>query len=143
MHVIAAAKVMQSINPTESVAELAKMIVVNYIRLPRIDDQDNEKCDDGVYLYAIELLSLGLLWHGFHDAIREGDGERILRYWNFFWYSLSQRTIAIMRKKQSTCYSSITTNFQKGRELSSCGAVVSTQGAILEPTFHVICSWNI
>ena len=26
---------------------------------------------------------LSLLWHGFHDAIREGDGERILRYWKF------------------------------------------------------------
>ena len=82
-HVVAAAKVMQSINPTESVTELAKMIVVNYVRLPKIDDEDTEKCDDGVYLYAIELLSLGLLWHGFHDAIREGDGERILRYWKF------------------------------------------------------------
>ena len=82
-HVVAAAKVMQSMNPTDSVAELAKMIVANYIRLPRIDDEENEKCDDGVYLYAIELLSLGLLWHGFHDAIREGDGERILRYWKF------------------------------------------------------------
>ena len=74
---------MQSINPTESVTDLAKMIVVNYVRLPRIDDQDTEKCDDGVYLYAIELLSLGLLRHAFDDAIREGDGERRLLYWKF------------------------------------------------------------
>lgn len=28
----------------------------------------------------MEMLSLGLIWHGFHDAIREGDGERILIY---------------------------------------------------------------
>ena len=62
---------------------------------------------------------------------------------SFCWLSLSQRTIAIMLKKESTCYSSIIANFQKGRELSFCGAVVSTQGAILEPTFHVICLWNI
>ena len=82
-HIVAATKVMQSINPTELVTDLAKMIIANYVRLPKIDDEDTGKCDDGVYLYAIELLSLGLLWHGFHDAIREGDGERILRYWKF------------------------------------------------------------
>ena len=28
-------------------------------------------------------MSLGLLWHGFHDAVREGDGDRIIRYWRF------------------------------------------------------------
>ena len=62
-HIVAAAKVMQSINPTEFVTDVAKMIVVNYVPLPRIDNQNTEICDDGVDLYAIELLSLGLLWH--------------------------------------------------------------------------------
>lgn len=28
---------------------------------------------DEVYLYACDLLTLGLLWMCFHDAIREGD----------------------------------------------------------------------
>lgn len=36
---------------------------------------------DGVNLYATEILSQGLLWHAFHDAVRESDGERILRHW--------------------------------------------------------------
>ena len=31
----------------------------------------------------MELLTLGLLWHGFHDAIKVGDGDRVLRYWKF------------------------------------------------------------
>ena len=35
------------------------------------------------FLYASEVLSLGLLWYGFHDAIKEADGERILNYWKF------------------------------------------------------------
>lgn len=43
----------------------------------------NEPECDLVNLYAMELLTLGLLWHGFHDAIKEGDGDRILRYWKF------------------------------------------------------------
>lgn len=33
-----------------------------------------------MYLYATVLLSLGLIWHGFHDTIREGDGKRILKF---------------------------------------------------------------
>ena len=36
---------------------------------------------DGVHLYAVELLSFSLIWHGFRDAIREGGGECIIRYW--------------------------------------------------------------
>lgn len=38
---------------------------------------------DEVYLYACDLLTLGLLWMCFHDAIREGDGARVMIYWKF------------------------------------------------------------
>ena len=34
--------------------------------------------------YALQVLHLGLLWHGFNDAIKEGDGNRILNYYKFF-----------------------------------------------------------
>ena len=34
---------------------------------------------DNVYAYACEVLSLGLLYFEFRDAIKEGDGERIIR----------------------------------------------------------------
>lgn len=45
----------------------------------------NEKNDasDSVYCYASEVMSLGLLLQEFNDAIREGDGEWILRCWKF------------------------------------------------------------
>ena len=26
-------------------------------------------------------MTLCLIWHGFHDAIQEGDGDRVMRYW--------------------------------------------------------------
>lgn len=82
-HIIAAANVIQSLNATvtDDVKELAKVIVTNYVRLPRIDGQEAETSEDKVYIYATELLSLGLLWHSFHDSVREADGDRILRYW--------------------------------------------------------------
>ena len=42
------------------------------------------KDDDHVLSYAKEVLSLGLLYKEFVDAIREGDGERIIRCWRYF-----------------------------------------------------------
>lgn len=42
---------------------------------------DAEK--DTVHSYAVDFLTLSLLWYGFRDAIREGDGDRIVRYWKF------------------------------------------------------------
>ena len=38
-----------------------------------------------MFLYAREVLSLCLLWHGYHDAISEGHGDRVLRYWRFLF----------------------------------------------------------
>ncbi len=37
--------------------------------------------DDGVTTYARELLTLGLIWLKFYDAVKEGDGDRILLAW--------------------------------------------------------------
>lgn len=110
-HVVAAAKVVQKSNPKASVQELAGLVLEKFTRFTqaaanddtdndpkssasgddktgsddpsRSDSNDNKAKNDGVFTYASEVLSLGLIWHGFHDAIREGDGDRILRYWKF------------------------------------------------------------
>ena len=52
--------------------------------MPRIDRKEAEMCDDIVYVYATEVITLGIIWHGYHDAVREGDGDRILRFWKIF-----------------------------------------------------------
>ena len=46
------------------------------------------RADDGsdhVLKYATEVMSLGLLYLEFKDAVREGDGPRVLRCWKFFF----------------------------------------------------------
>ncbi len=62
--------------------DLARMVIVNFMRLPNTDNSNSSQDlletntttnVDGVYVYATDLLSLGLVWHGLHDAIREGD----------------------------------------------------------------------
>ena len=46
--------------------------------------QANEGEKDGVQEYAIEFLTMGLLHAEFCDAVKEGDGKRVLRCWKFF-----------------------------------------------------------
>ena len=38
---------------------------------------------DKVHGYAMELLTLGLLWLNFHDSSKEADGDRLVRVWKF------------------------------------------------------------
>ena len=37
-----------------------------------------------VYDYTQEVISLGLLYLNFKDAVKEGDGERVVRMWKYF-----------------------------------------------------------
>lgn len=41
---------------------------------------------DGIKAYAKSLLSLSLLWAEFEDAMREGDGPRLMRCWKFLLF---------------------------------------------------------
>lgn len=56
---------------------------------PVSDDQR-----DGVFNYACEVLTYGLLHAEFNDAIREGDGPRVITCWKFFLliFKASNRT---------------------------------------------------
>ena len=44
-----------------------------------------ENVVDRVMEYAREVLSMGMLFLEFRDAVREGDGERVFRCWKFFF----------------------------------------------------------
>ena len=74
---------MSTDNPASSVIELAGSVVDKFLCLPNVSSEHTFDSVDYVHLYATELLSLGLLWHGFYDAVKEADGDRILRYWKF------------------------------------------------------------
>jgi len=46
-------------------------------------------------IYTKDLFTLGLLWHGFHDSIRESDGDRIFLYWKFLLPVLNKNDTTI------------------------------------------------
>ena len=77
-HVVAAANELMQLLPCESAIELAKLVITNYVHFPQETEEIVQPSRDLVYLYATELLTFGLLWHGFHDATCEGNGERLL-----------------------------------------------------------------
>ena len=57
-------------------------------------NSDESRDDDHVLSYARDVLTLGLLYMEFQDAIREGDGEHILRCWKYLLliFKASHRT---------------------------------------------------
>jgi len=79
-HVVAAEKQILSTVEFGSVEAIAKDILIQFFAFEP-DVKINES--DKVHLYATQILTLGLLWHGFNDAIREGDGDRIMIYYKF------------------------------------------------------------
>lgn len=73
-HVIYAAKTILSEGDDQynNVTSLAKEIVVRFVSF---DPDIKERTQDKVRQYALQVLNLGLLWHGFNDSIKEGDGN--------------------------------------------------------------------
>ncbi|KAL5502833.1 hypothetical protein EMCRGX_G009668 [Ephydatia muelleri] len=47
--------------------------------------RDYKDSSDHILKYTMEVMSLGLLYLEFKDAVREGDGFRVLRCWKFFF----------------------------------------------------------
>lgn len=54
------------------------------------DSDDEEVIDDKVFTYSTELLSYGLLYNEYSDAVREGDGPRVLRIWRYLMLIFKQ-----------------------------------------------------
>lgn len=75
---------------TEILLTLSAKLVDSFVDFS-YNRHDRSPSDDHIQEYAIQLLSLGCFYTEFSDAIREGDGNRILRCWRYllpiFWNS--------------------------------------------------------
>ena len=80
-YVIAAANAIMRDDTTLSIDELAQQITDKYVRV--LSTPLDVDVSDQVTTYSSEVITLGLLWHNYHDAIREGDGHRVLLVWKF------------------------------------------------------------
>ena len=67
-----------------SLMSVCRAIVEKYTNFQFIINSSSPPTiDDKVHAYACQAISLGLLYFEFVDAIREGDGTRILRCWRY------------------------------------------------------------
>ena len=84
-YVVAAAKEILKQIPAValSVDELACEVVKRYTRIMSLSCDNIASDHDQVLTYSCEVITLGLLWHHYHDATREGDGTRVLLTWKF------------------------------------------------------------
>lgn len=84
-------KYLQSITFTRSKKEKEAVLfhtaILNMLKhhviLTTLGSPDSPESSDKVNTYAKEMLSLGLLMSEFEDAIKEGDGLRVIRCWRF------------------------------------------------------------
>ena len=86
-HIVAAAETIRGTSDGSnlSLSELSKAIVDKFVQICVLSPSSPKvtKVKDKKYLYATEVLTLGLIWENFHDATREADGDRLLRIWKF------------------------------------------------------------
>lgn len=64
------------------VGKLADDIVGKFVDLWSIGTTISRYADK-VHQRAMDTLSVGLLWHAFHDAVREGNGEMVIIVWRY------------------------------------------------------------
>ena len=76
---------------------------------------------DGVFEYAREVLTLSLLYGEFQDAIREGDGLRILRCWKFFLLLFKASRRMNYANEPSLLFCSTTFYYPSALPNSCCG----------------------
>ena len=84
-YTIIAARAILSASQISDVEELSKRIV-KFCTIDRIGHHPQSTPSDGcdcVLVYSKEVITLGLMWLGFNDAIKEGDGDWVLTYWKF------------------------------------------------------------
>ena len=63
--------------------KISKAIIKKFIRFSFSATPNNDHTDE-VHRYACYLLSIGCFYLAYKDAIKEGDGERVLECWRYF-----------------------------------------------------------
>lgn len=63
-----------------TISQLAGDVVQQFTDITSYGSQTGQYSDE-VSRYTTDTITLGLLWSAFHDATKEGDGERIVDIW--------------------------------------------------------------
>ena len=67
--------------------KVSRLVIEEYVNLDFHFDVDSKCGSSTTYDYKCQVISLGLLYLNFKDAVHEGDGDRVLRIWKYFLLS--------------------------------------------------------
>ena len=81
MHIVSARRDKEVVLKNLSKKVIDSFSFINFNK----NEKPKSPADDGVLDYAKETLTLSLLYAEFDDAIREGDGIRMIRCWKFLF----------------------------------------------------------
>ena len=87
--------------------------------------------NDRISLYAEQVLSIGSLHAEFTDAIREGDGTRVIRCWRYLMSYFIIQIERITQRKQLSCCININMCSRRNKFPSYCMLDLSTLAPIL------------
>ena len=109
---------------------------------PDEDEKENEKPRDDRYRYATLRLAMEILLRNVDDAVKEGHGERIIRYWKFAMliyraYNHNKYALAALRL-QAYIMAMLT---PKESEILVWKRTVNNKG-VQETIFQWVSEWN-
>ena len=89
---------MESVEQRRSILhKVCVAVVEKYVKL-QINLKSKPHSDDRIFMYSRNLLSLGCFYLEFSDAIRKGNGSRVLRCWRYLlpmFFSSGRRNYAL------------------------------------------------
>lgn len=65
------------------IGDLLQKFVSSSLACPHHEDFSFDTSEDGIYEYACTVLSMALFVLEFDDAVKEGDGKRVYRIWQY------------------------------------------------------------
>ena len=97
---------------------ISTTIVENFVWFSFNAPPDVAMREDGIHNYACQLLSIGLFYLSYKDAIREGDGQRVLECWHYLLPVFHNSGRSPM--KLFTCSANITMICHRNRHSNCC-----------------------
>ena len=86
-HIVAAAETIRAATDSSRIssAELSQVMVKKFVQIgvPLLHLPMLLKLRIQMFLYATEVLTMGLIWENFCDAIKEGNGDQLVQVWKF------------------------------------------------------------
>lgn len=102
MHALGVAAAKQCIvsdSAMDDCVAVAHKIVHSYVHIGHCKETTVHASNDDSFNYAKDLLTMCLVWHGFHDAVQEGDGDRIIMHWKILLPVSNRTGVTIMPKR--------------------------------------------